>query len=327
MPAPATDRTVADRGAYVARINRVLDHISAHLAEPLDLQTLSDVAHFSPWHFHRVFQGMTGETLADCVRRLRLEAAAQRLLNRPREPALNVALDVGFASAEVFTRAFKSHFGVPPSAWRRGAWGEWVQQHRIALRKINQADRKDHQAEVFEFRDHAVDRPTGPAQLDKGNIMQVEIKTFPAQKFAYMRHTGPFGPGVSKTWERFGQWCGQHDLREPRRDMIGISQDNPEITPADKLRYDCCVAVDTSFKPEGEVGVQDFAGGKYACAPFKGTGADMHGAWMNMYGQWLPQSGWQADDKPPFELYGQDFEMDPKTGVFNCLLCVPVRPM
>ena len=157
--------------------------------------------------------------------------------------------------------------------------------------------------------------------------MQVEIKTLPAQRLAYMRHTGPFGPEIGKTWERFGQWCAQRGLRKPRGETIGISQDNPEITPADKLRYDCCIAVAADFKPEGEVGVQDFAGGKYACVPFKGTGADMHDAWMNMYGQWLPQSGWQADDKPPFEIYGPDFEMDPKTGVFNCELCVPVRPM
>ncbi|MBW8722874.1 MAG: helix-turn-helix transcriptional regulator, partial [Polaromonas sp.] len=54
------------RRTYVARINRVVDHISANLASTLDLQALADVAYFSPWHFHRVFQAMTGETLADC---------------------------------------------------------------------------------------------------------------------------------------------------------------------------------------------------------------------------------------------------------------------
>ena len=158
--------------------------------------------------------------------------------------------------------------------------------------------------------------------------MQVEIRNLPAARLAYMRHTGPYGdPAIGRTWERFGQWCAQRGLMQPPRAMIGISQDNPEITPADKLRYDCCVAVGDDFRPEGEVGTQDFAGGKYACAPFKGKTADIHAAWMRMYGQWLPQSGWQADDRAGIELYEENFEMDPKTGVFGCLLCVPVRPM
>ena len=87
------------RHAYVARINRVIDHIDGHLADPLDLATLAGVAHFSAWHFHRVFQAMTGETLADCVRRRRLEVAAARLLGLPPEPVLAIALDVGFGSA------------------------------------------------------------------------------------------------------------------------------------------------------------------------------------------------------------------------------------
>lgn len=64
--------------AYVARINRVVDYIGAHLAEILDLQTLAGVAHFSPWHFHRVFQAVTGETLADCVSRRRPGVAIYR---------------------------------------------------------------------------------------------------------------------------------------------------------------------------------------------------------------------------------------------------------
>ncbi len=70
-----------------------------------------------------------------------------------------------------------------------------------------------------------------------------------------------------------------------------------------------------------------YGGGRYACARFTGTGADIHAAWMRLCGEWLPQSGWQADDKPALELYEEDFVMDPKTGAFSCLLCVPVRPL
>src|SRR2546430_2581137 len=124
---------MTDRRAYLARVNRVIDHIDANLAAPLDLGALAEVAHFSPWHFHRVFQAMTGETVVERVRRRRLEIAASRLLSSPPVPALRIALDVGFGSAEVFSRAFRAHFGVTPTAWRRGAFREWAERQHAEM--------------------------------------------------------------------------------------------------------------------------------------------------------------------------------------------------
>ena len=91
MPEP---HPMSHHRSYTARINRVMDHIDAHLAETLDLQALAGVARFSPFHFHRVFQALTGETLADRVRRRRLEVSAGRLLTQPNATALRIVLRV-----------------------------------------------------------------------------------------------------------------------------------------------------------------------------------------------------------------------------------------
>jgi len=314
------------RQAYIARINRVVDHIDTHLAEPLDLTTLAQIAHFSPWHFHRLFQAMTGETLAERVRRRRLEVAASRLLGTPPQPALTVALDVGFGSAEVFTRAFKAHFGVTPSAWRRGAWRGWADAHRAQLSKIHQAQRKIYQAVMQALGHDPLLWPAGPTP--GGTTMDIQIKTLPETRVAYLRHVGPYGsPGISQLWPRFVAWCAQQGFLQPRRMMYGVSQDSADLTPADKCRYDACVEVDASFRPEGETGVQTIAGGRYACARFVGTGMDIHAAWMNVFSAWLPDSGWQVDDKPCIELYDEGAEVDPKSGRFTCLLCAPVKAM
>lgn len=318
----------ASRRAYAARINRVIDFIDAHLADPMDLSTLADVANFSPWHFHRVFQAMTGETLADRVRRRRLEAAAQRLLATPAQAALAVALDVGFGSAEVFTRAFRAHFGMTPSHWRRGGWRDWARQRHLELRKIHQEVRKENQAAALIFLEHPEHWPLGRLNEEPSLTMNIDIRTLPPRRLAYMRYTGPYGhPGINETWQRFMAWGAQRGLTQPRRTMYGISQDNPEITPPERCRYDCCVEVDASFDPEGIVGVQDLAGGRYACALFTGTGATIAQAWMTLYGQWMPSSGWQAGDGPALELYDKDFVMDETTGQFSCLLCVPIKSL
>ena len=103
---------------YKDRMHRVLAHIDEHLDEQLALAALAEVAHFSPFHFHRLFSAWMGETLGDYLRRRRVEVAAMRLAAQPHTRILNIALSVGFGSAEAFTRAFKSHFGSLPTAWR-----------------------------------------------------------------------------------------------------------------------------------------------------------------------------------------------------------------
>lgn len=99
-------------------MHRVLEHIDQQLDEPLELDALAAVANFSPFHFHRLFTAWMGETLGDYVRRRRLEVGAMRLVAQPRLSVLQVALSVGFGSAEAFARAFKFRFGAPPTAWR-----------------------------------------------------------------------------------------------------------------------------------------------------------------------------------------------------------------
>ena len=92
-------------------MNAVIDHIDRHLDKKLDLAALADIASFSPFHFHRLFRALLGEALGDYVRRRRLEIAGVRLLSQPGVSVLNVALGVGFGSAEAFTRAFRAKFG------------------------------------------------------------------------------------------------------------------------------------------------------------------------------------------------------------------------
>jgi AraC family transcriptional regulator len=98
---------------------RVMLYVQEHLDEELSLEHLAGVACFSPFHFHRIFRGITGEPVKEYVRRLRMERAARRLKTGG-EAVVRVALDAGFDSHEGFTRAFHARFGQAPSAWREG---------------------------------------------------------------------------------------------------------------------------------------------------------------------------------------------------------------
>lgn len=312
------------REDYLGRVHRVMDHIDAHLADPLDLPSLAAVAAFSPWHFHRVFLAVAGETPGDRVRRRRLEVAALRLLATPARTALSIALDVGFGSAEVFTRAFKAHFGVTPSAWRRGGHRAWSQARHAQLRNIHQAHGKAHQDLAALLAD---DRRTAGADrgsTSKGSTMKVTIDTLPPLRVAYLRHVGAYGdPAIGALWQRFAAWCTAQGLAG--RACWGVTRDAPDITVPEQCRYDCAVEVDEGFRPSGPIAVQTVPGGLYACTDFTGPASRIHDAWMVLCGDWLPGSGWQSDDRPSLEAYGTGLSVDPVTGAFSCRLCFPVR--
>src|SRR5262249_49815008 len=99
------------------RIQRVVDFMEAHLFEDLPLATIADRGACSPWHFHRVFQSLTGETPAGYVWKRRLSEICRRLIET-RQPLVDVALDCGFESQATFTRAFTRHVGVAPGRFR-----------------------------------------------------------------------------------------------------------------------------------------------------------------------------------------------------------------
>lgn len=126
------------RSVYEAGMHRVLARVDARLAEDPDLEALAAVASF--YRFHRRFAAWMGERLGEYLRRRRAEIGAGRLAAQPAPSVLDVAVSVGFGSAESFTLAFKAHFGRAASAWRRGASG------RAADRDSGQA--KSHSGQV-----------------------------------------------------------------------------------------------------------------------------------------------------------------------------------
>jgi AraC family transcriptional regulator len=123
---------VSNPTAYAERIRRVADYLAGHLDEELDLETLARVAFFSPYHFHRIYRALLGETVNETVRRLRLNRAALDLLDRDLSIE-RTARRAGYTSQAAFTRAFRAEYGEPPARYRgrREAEGE---AERIAYR-------------------------------------------------------------------------------------------------------------------------------------------------------------------------------------------------
>jgi AraC family transcriptional regulator len=282
-------------------MHRVLEHIDRHLDEQLELQTLASVANFSSFHFHRLFTAWMGETLGDYVRRRRLEVAAQRLIAQPRLPVLQVALSIGFGSTEAFGRAFKARFGSAPTAWRDAQVSNRDQLKSKADQASERADRNH-------------------------GSMKVTIVDRQPTSVAYLRYLGPYGKPLSNFWVQVvDPWMQTNGLYG--RPRYGISHDDPGITSSEKLRYDAGVEVPPDFVGAGKHQKTVIPGGKYAVAKFNGTDAEVGDAWAWLLRDWLPASGMQLDSRPFFEHYPIDSTYDPKTGAFDCEICIPISPL
>ena len=301
---------------YERRMHRVIAHIDEHLDQPLDLHKLADVAHFSRFHFHRIFAAWMRETLGDYLRRRRVEVAAMRLASQPSLTVLEAALSVGFGSPEAFARAFRNRFGCSATTWRTQQSAQRRQNSNLG-----QVTSKKGQVPIVDSAEHV-------ASLTENMeaIMNVKLVDREPATVAYLRHLGPYGESISRFWQNtYYPWAAANNLLEKAR--YGISYDDPSITAEEQCRYDACVQVSPDFVVSGGALKTTVPGGKYAVLRYFGTGGQIVDAWTSLLRQWLPASGYQLDARPCFEYYPTDGKCDPETGAFECELCIPVAPL
>ncbi len=314
------------RYSYEERVNAVLDFISRNPAHPLDLRELARVACLSPYHLHRVFTAMTGETPGVCIRRIRLQTAAYMLQFQPELPVTDIAHACGFSSSQNFARAFRSWSGVSPGQFRR-CCGDNVVPPSLSRRQ----GRRD-APYLLEYRASqgiVTSRITrNPAVEAKGAAMNVVVTMMEERRVAYARQIGPYGKELGAAWERILGWAGGRGLlQRPGVEIVGVSWDNPELTPPERCRYDACVAVPEGVRTDEGIGVRTLPGGLHACYRRPTRMAEFGAAMNELLGIWLPESGYECRGVP-FELYHGRPEEDgvpEEERIWDVTFCLPVK--
>ncbi len=319
----------AAKAEYVARVNRVIDHIEVNLDRPLSLAELANVAHFSRYHFHRIFGAMVGEPLNAFVQRLRLEKAARLLVEHPHSSILEVAMDCGFSSSATFARSFKEAFSMTASQWRAQAEHKICQRER-KIGKYLSIHGKD-PAITACYIDPRTKRSTWRYEMTTkhGQLNAiVEVMDLPQRNVAYLRLVGPYGQSevVPRLFDNLRTWVNARGLLTEDTLHLLVAHDNPYITEEDKLRLSICMTVPEGTPVTGEVGTMLIPGGKFAVAHFEIKPEQVAHAWNAIMGQWLPQSGFQADDRLAYEVARNNPAEHPE-GKIIMDICVPVRPL
>jgi AraC family transcriptional regulator len=250
------------------RMLRVIDHIHDNPAGDLSLDALADVAAMSRFHWHRVFQAVTGETAAQTVRRMRLHRAAVALVQSD-APQTAIARAIGYGNAASFVRAFADAYGMPPATFRKR--GEL--------------------------------RPFPANQPPKGTIMHpIEIRQEPARYLVAIPHKGAYHE-INRAFEKLFATLVARELVGQTGYMVGVFLDDPSAVPVADLRSFAGVEVEADFPTAAPLTSQILPGGAQAVLTYTGPYAGLPAAYDQLYGVWLPQSGRAPADQPTFEIY------------------------
>jgi AraC family transcriptional regulator len=318
--------------SYIERINRVIDFIDQHLHEELSLHRLAEIAHFSPYHFHRIFRAIMNEPLNQYIQRIRLERAAMQLTANPRKTISEIALDTGFSGSASFARAFREHFKVSASGWRTGDKDleskirKTIRKNREQVRKMNEAV---HVSSVYI--DSETRNPKWRIHMNTQKNVDVEVRDMPEQTVAYIRHIGPYKADAELfrgLFEKLMRWAAPRDLlRFPETKFMTLYHDDIHVTDESKLRMSVCLTVPADTPVEGEVGKMTIPAGRYAIGHFEIADSTRYEeAWNALYGGWLPESGYQPAEGICYELYLNNPEEHPEH-VHIVDICIPVKPL
>ncbi len=272
---------------YEARMIRVLDYIAANLDGDLSLDALADVGALSRFHFHRVFRALTGETVAQAVRRVRLRSAAADLL-RTDDPIEVIAARCGYPNITSFMRAFRERHHMSPGA----------------------------------FRDRGFITPERQSRQQEFDMYDIEIRDMPPYRLAALAHKGDYMK-INEAFGKVGVILSARELIHGAGPMIGVYLDDPTSIALEDLRSFAGMHVAEDVAIEAPLEEMILVGGKHAVLRHVGPYEGLSNAYMTLFGSWLPQSGDVPRDAPPYELY-ENTPADTAPSELVTLICVPL---
>lgn len=236
-------RDLSTYSYHMSCILRVLIYIEENLHESLDLEMMAKIARISPYYFHRLFRAYLNETVADYVKRLRLQRAAERL-QYSNSSITDIALDVGYESPSSFTKVFNQVMGQSPSHYRKTM--------KPLLRTIMERTKPN---------------------KEKKMMLKPQYVNREDEEILFVRQTGDYNETPGIAFPILKQFLQEERVDWPNiKAFYGIPLDDHYLVERTKCRFDACVSLKIKSSGKGEVGKKVLRGGRYAVFNHYGIG-------------------------------------------------------
>jgi AraC family transcriptional regulator len=267
-------------------MRRVLDHIDRHLEADLDLDSISAVAAFSKFHFHRQFMATFGLSVHRYVQLARMKRASHQLAYNDALDVTHIAMDAGYDAPDAFARAFRQRFGQSPSSFRKSPdWEPWL----AAFGPLDNARSKLMQTTF--------------------NTDDVTIRDVPPTRVAILEHRGS-PETLGDTIRRFIAWRKAAGLHPRTSPTFNVWHSEGRPVQQDEYSIDLCVGTDQPIEANGEqIKAGEIPGGRCAVLRVVGFTDNLEPAALYLYRDWLPASGEEARD---FPIYCQRLSLFPE---------------
>ncbi|MCL6295887.1 AraC family transcriptional regulator [Jejuia spongiicola] len=260
----------SNKAFYDEKLNVIIEYINNNLDSKIDVKTLAEISHFSPFHFHRISRALLGEPIGAYISRTRLETAAKMI----RYSTLNIeaiAYNVGFETPSSLSKAFKIHFGISPTEYRKN--------------------------KLFNFKKSNIMNAT--LSIKKPKIQDIEN-----QQCLYYRMQGAYQTlDYTGAWKKLWKQVKAQKLFTKGIQHFGLPHDDPKVTDEDKIRYDACLIIHKDAKPDGDIGVKTLSGGKFAVFLYQGSYKYFADVYNHIFNEWLLNTDYELRGEPVRERY------------------------
>ena len=284
---------------YTSSINKALQFIDENLDTNLSLEIISNVACFSPFHFHRIFKAITNETLNAYINRKRIEKVASVLIRKPELSITELSLLFGFNSNSSLTRSFKKYYSISPSEFRK--------QKNSRFSKISKIESKNGQElVVFEEYICSIDNLKKWIEMNA----KIEIKEIDKLELAYVTSIGV--QNITTAYDTLVKWATPLGiLKYSETKMVTIYHDSFKTTNPEKVRMSACITLTEPMKVSGNIGKVSIEKGKFIVGSFEIGLTEFEKSWNSLF-VWMAENGYKKADRDPFEIYHNDYRVHPE---------------
>ncbi len=294
---------------YKNRINRVFEFIDQNLESDLSLNTISEIAFFSPFHFHRIFKFVTGETLNDYVKRRKIEKSALDILHKNLS-IIEVSHKYGFSDNSSFSKTFKKYYGISPTRFKKENSNKHVKIR--PLKSKNGQDYPDNEKYICII--------NNLKSWIKMNA-KIKIKELPKIELAYVSCMG--SQNLENAYHKLMGWAIPKGLMNDQTKMITIYHDSFKVTPAEKVRMSASIMLKNSTETTGEVGFRSIQSGKFIVSRFEIGLNEFEKSWTGLF-LWMNENGYTKADRDPFEIYYNNLNEHPERKAI-VEFCIPIE--
>lgn len=299
------------RKEHVARINNAILYIENHLSEKLLLNDIAAKAYFSPFHFHRIFSLVVGETVNNFIIRKRIEKAAGFLMRQKETPITEVSEILGFTSLSSFSRAFKKFYGISPV--------EFKELTPNKFSKICKTESKKGQVTISI--EQYICNINNSINWFNMNAT-VTVKKIDNLELAYISHLGEMEK-IGEVFNRLIHWAAPKGLmNQENLRLLTIYHDSPKITSPNNIRSSIAIALNKKVNVEGEICLKTFSPGKCIVSRFEITPDKFQQAWESSF-VWMSENGYKKSEQDPFEIYYNNCQDHPENK-FIVDICIPI---